>query len=168
MWASPDVVQVIFAAFALLLQLLVDFGCLSGSIQYLTRWRRPGHILIWCASHLVARPPDVAVVTGLQISRITLGVCFCTNVGHASRCWVEASKWLQRVDCATEVVLGVACVSSRMSKGHGTGVVRFCCSSFPCLCCARSLLASSVFFCETLLPGFALPIVVAYPAPVHY
>jgi hypothetical protein len=55
-----------------------------------------------------------------------------------------------------------------MSKGHGVGVVRFCSSRFPCLCCAWPFLTSSVFFCETLLPGFALPVVVAHPTSVHY
>jgi hypothetical protein len=168
MWTSPDVIQVILATLTLLLQLLVDFSCLSGSGQDLARWCRPGHILIWCASHLMAGSLDAAVVSGLQIGCVTLGVCFGTNVRHAARCRVETTKWLHRIDCAAEIVLGVTCISSGMSKGHGVGVVRFCSGRFPCLCCAWPFLASSVFFCETLLPGFALPVVVAHPAPVHY
>jgi hypothetical protein len=55
-----------------------------------------------------------------------------------------------------------------MCKGHGVGVVGFRGGCFSRFCGTWSLLASSVFFCETLLSGFAFPVVVSHSASVDY
>lgn len=166
MRASPDVVEVFLAALALLLELFVDFYCLSSSIQDLAGGRRPGHVLVRYTCHLVSRTLDATVITWLQISGVALDVRFCPYCGHASWSGVEASKWLQWVDYASEIVLGVSGVGSWVCKGHRIGVVGFRCGCFSRLCCTWSLLASSVFFCEALLSGFAFPVIVPHSASV--
>ena len=109
---------------------------------------------------------NATVVAGLQISRVALRVGVRADCGYATGGWVDASKRLQGIDCSTEIVLVVAGVGTRMNIGHGVGVIGFSSGCFPCFRCARSLLAGSVFFCETLLAGFALPVVVAHSSSV--
>lgn len=166
MWPVPDVVKIVFAALARLFQLLVGFSCLSGGIQNLARRCGPCQILIGHASHLMSRPLDATVVSRLQICRGALGIGVCPYAGHTAGCWVQAPKRLQRVDCATEIILSVARVRSRMSKCHGVGMVRLCCSCFSRLRSAWPLLARSVLFGEALLAGLALPVIVAHSPPV--
>ena len=166
MWPSPDVVKILLAALALLLELFVDFSCLSGLVQYLARWGRPGHVLVRYAGHLMSWPLDATIISGLQVGCVALSIGVRAYGGHATRCRVKTPKWLQGVDCGAEIVLVVPGVGSWVRKGHGTGVVRLGCSSLPCLCSSRSLLACSVFFGEALLTGFALPVVVAHSSPV--
>lgn len=161
----PDIVEVVFAMLALLLELLVDFSCLRSCVEDLAGRGWPCQVLIGGALHLMSRPLNATVVSGLQVSRCAV-VCVSVCGRHASWCGVETTERLQRVNGSTEVVLVVAGVCSWMSKGHGTCVVGFGCGCLSCFCSTWPLLARSVLLGKTLLPSLALPVVVAHAPAV--
>jgi hypothetical protein len=121
-WSRPDIVQVVLAMLALLLQLLVDLGCLRSLVEDLAGWGWPCHVLVRSALHLVSWALHATVVPRLQVSRRALVVYIGVCGGHASWRGVEATKRLQGINRSAQVVLVVACVCSWMGKGHGTGV----------------------------------------------
>jgi len=75
----PDVVEVLFATLALLLQLLVEFCGLGSLGQDFTRRRWPGGVLVRHSSHFVPWTLHAAVVAGLQVGRGALGVSVCAD-----------------------------------------------------------------------------------------
>jgi hypothetical protein len=161
----PDLSQVLLATFALLLQLLVDLGCLGGLVEDFARGRRPGDILVRSTSQLVPWALDAAVVSRLQISRRMLER-LSADRGHASGGRVKATERLHRVRCSTEIVGVVTRVGAGVGKSHGACVRRLGGGCFSRFRSAWSLLSRGVLLCEALLTGLALPVVVAHSSSV--